>query len=557
MSSVALAATRAARAAGDLVDRALARPRATLLALACVQLGATVVFALAVATHNGWVWFQGGDQIWYTSDAWLLGRLTLPPADVGFGWPLLLVPAGWALGKTFVEQLPLVIALDLLVLAPLALVCVHTLGTRIGGRLLGLWASVLWIAAPFAAIPLFVERYHERWVDQFLPQALGLTALADYASMVAALVVAVFVVRALERRAWEDAAVAGLVLGFAGLMKPPNYLLVAGVGLAFLVGRRWRELVVAGAAVLPSLVALAVFKERGLGFVPAFSLEETRLAAGSVLAELDADRYLRLDLDHWRTQMAQLREYFWSARVAQWAPLAGVIAVTRARPAIAALLAGWLAAFLLVKGTSTQASIEANTFWRLLMPAWPAYLLLLASIPLLVPTLARRLGARRVSPESWQRATGRRAVVAAAGSLALAPLALVAVVPGLNASDPFVVRPERETITLTPVAGALTPAVSRTDRAVRLSWDAWESPSQVSYRVYRQTGAESDVVCGRWGATDRCTLAATPVADVTGTTWVDPDPPAEAVYRVGAAVRYDGGVEGSDVFVLSPPVAVP
>ena len=35
-----------------------------------------------------------------------------------------------------------------------------------------------------------------------------------------------------------------------------------------------------------------------------------------------------------------------------------------------------------------------DTFWRLLMPAWPAYLLLFASIPLLVPTLARRLGER-------------------------------------------------------------------------------------------------------------------------------------------------------------------
>lgn len=557
MSSVALAVAGAARAAGGLVDRALARPRATLAALAVTQLAATVVFALGVATHNGWVWFQGGDQIWYTSDAWLLGRLTLPPADVGFGWPLLLVPAGWALGQTFVEQLPFVIALDVLVLAPLALVCVHTLGTRIGGRLLGLWASVLWIAAPFAAIPLFVDRYHERWVDQFLPQALGLTALADYASMVAALVVAVLVVRALERRAWEDAALAGLVLGFAGLMKPPNYLLVGGVALAFLVAGRWRELVVAGAAVVPSLVALAVFKERGLGFVPAFSLDETRLAAGALIGELDADRYISFDLDHWRTQMAQLREYFWSARLAQWAPLAGVIAVARVRLPVAALLAGWLGAFVLVKGTSVQASIEANTFWRLLMPAWPAYLLLLASIPLLVPTLARRLGPPRVRPEPWRLATGRRAVVAAAAALAVAPTVLAAAAPGISARDPFVIRPERETITLTPVSGRLAPAVSREGGSVRLRWDAWQSRSKVSYRVYRLADGRSDVYCQRWGAIERCMLAAVPVADVTGTEWVDPDAPAAAVYRVGVAVRYDGGVVGSDVFALSPPVAAP
>ncbi len=47
-----------------------------------------------------------------------------------------------------------------------------------------------------------------------------------------------------------------------------------------------------------------------------------------------------------------------------------------------------------MKGFSPRADIQANTFWRLLMPAWPAYLLLFASIPLLVPTLARRLGDR-------------------------------------------------------------------------------------------------------------------------------------------------------------------
>ena len=92
--------------------------------------------------------------------------------------------------------------------------------------------------------------------------------------------------------------------------------------------------------------------------------------------------------------MDQLREFFLSARVAQWAPIAGLVAVLRVRRGpIAALLAGWLAAFLVVKGFSPRATIESGSFWRLLMPAWPAYLLLFASIPLLVPTLARRLGA--------------------------------------------------------------------------------------------------------------------------------------------------------------------
>ena len=79
---------------------------------------------------------------------------------------------------------------QVLVLGPIALLCVYGIAARIGGRLLGYWASLLWVIAPFAAIPLFVDRYHERWIEQFLPQALGLTAMADFPSMVIVLAAA-------------------------------------------------------------------------------------------------------------------------------------------------------------------------------------------------------------------------------------------------------------------------------------------------------------------------------------------------------------------------------
>ena len=85
-----------------------------------------------------------------------------------------------------------------------------------------------------------------------------------------------------------------------------------------------------------------------------------------------------------------------------------------ARPAsaVAALLAGWLGAFLLIKGFSPRADIQANTFWRLLMPAWPAYLLLFSAIPLLVPTFARRLG-HRLEPPTRSRVRLRWIVIVA------------------------------------------------------------------------------------------------------------------------------------------------
>jgi hypothetical protein len=545
-----------ATAVGGLCDRIIGRPRVFLALLAAVQIVATVALGLA-ATHNGWVWFQGGDQIWFASDSWAFGHLKLPPGDVGPGWGFVLTPATLLLGSTFVEAMPLIAMFNVLVLGPVALFSVWTIAGRIGGRALAVWASILWVAAPFAAILLFVQRYHERWVDQFLPQALGLTGMADYPSMVALLVVAAFVVRSLDTRAWTDAALAGCALGFAGLMKPPNYLIVPGILLAYLLARQLREAAVVAAAVVPSLVALTIFKERGLGFIPLFAVEETRVALGAVVGvKLDLNRYIDLDLDRWRVQMAQLREYLWSARLAQWAPLAGALAVARVRLPVAALLATWLGAFVVLKGNAPQASIEANTFWRLVMPAWPAYLLLLASIPLLFPTLLRRLGARARPP--LPHGAGRRTAWVGIAILAVLPLVFVSFVPKLDDAS-LVIRQERGTILLTPVRSELAATATREPSgAIRLDWSAPKWGSTLSYRVYQADFQGSDVYCPpnqTWAI--RCTLEADLVAQTSETSWTDPNPAPDSVYRIGAAVRYDSEVDGADVFALSPSVVPP
>jgi hypothetical protein len=427
--SVTSVSLGAAREAGRSVDYLLERPRAVLGTLAAGQIAATVVLALSVP-HNGWVWFQGGDQIWLTTQGWLLGHLELPPTEVGYLWSLMLTPIMWVTGPTYVQALPPAVVLQVLVLGPVALLCVYGIACHIGGRLLGYWASFLWVVAPFAAIPLFVERYQERWTEHFVPQALGLTAMSDFPSMVLLLLSALFLVRSLDAGRLTDAALAGLVLGAAGGIKPPNLLMGAGAFLAYVVARRWRAGVVFGVAVVPSLLVLLLWKERGLGQLPVLSVEEVRVAAGATgVVALDIDRYIELDLEHWRQQMNYLREFFWSARLAQWAPFAGLLAVVRVRRgAIAGLLAGWLAAFLVVKGFSTRADIQANTFWRLLMPAWPAYLLLFASIPLLVPTLARRLG-DRVRPPTTSPVDRRWLVVAAVLTLVVPTAAIAASSP--------------------------------------------------------------------------------------------------------------------------------
>ncbi len=555
--SVASTSVAAAREASRTVDVLLEHPRAVLATLASAQLVATLLLAASVP-HNGWVWFHNGDQIWITTQGWLLGHLELPPTELGYLWSLVLAPIMWVTGPTFVQALPPIMVLNLLVLAPIALLCVYGIASRIGGRMLGYWASFLWVATPFASIPLFVDRYQERWTEHFLPQALGLTSLSDFPSMVAVLAAALFVVRSLDASRVAEAALAGVLLGAAGGMKPPNLLMGVGAALAYLVARRWRDGIVFGAALVPSLLVLALWKERGLGQLPLFSLDEARVAAGAGLVALDVDRYIELDLDHWRLQMDQLREFFWSARLAQWAPFAGLLAVIRVRRAsIAALLGGWLAAFLLVKGFSTRADIQANTFWRLLMPAWPAYLILFAAIPLLVPTLARRLG-DRLRPLEFRPLRFRWVVVAAVLAVAIPAVAIAASSPSTR-PERAVFQDDVDNFILTPIDDDVVLEGERTSAGQRLSWTPggpWLG--DVFYRVYR-IDEGPDVECENTDGSRSvyCFVRSVPIATTRDPEYLDVDGPPGAWYRIGVGTNWlDDDTQG-DVFAFSRAYVAP
>ena len=555
-------AVAAARRGGNTADRLLERPRAVLGTLIAAQIVLVLVLALSVE-HNGWVWYQGGDQIWMTTTGWLLGERGLPPTEIGYLWPAVQAPVTWATGPTYVQVMPALVLVQVLVLGPVALLCVYGIAAQIGGRLLGYWTALLWAIAPFAAIPLFVDRYHERWTEQFLPQALGLTAMSDFPSMVLVLAGAYFVVRSLAPGRITDAALAGVLIGAGAGLKPPNLLVVAGAALAYVVARHWREGLACGIAILPALLVLLLWKVRGLGQVPAFALEQTQLAASShpLAVDLKLDRYFDLDFDHWRGQMDALREFFWSQRVAQWAPVAGLIAVVSVRRgAIAALLGGWLAAFLFVKGFSPLASIESGSFWRLLMPAWPAYLLLFAAIPLLVPTLAGRLG-DRVQPATTTPVTIRWIGVAVAVAVVL-PAGAIAVSSPLD-------KPQAQAKTvvqggfedgniLTPVDEGVRLTVRREGTSRRLDWTSGGSwRADVFYRVYRHDGADDDTVCYQTGGRGwYCILNSAPIATTRDLTFVDPDAPPNAIYRIGVGTNWANDPQFGDVFAFSPPVEV-
>jgi hypothetical protein len=382
--------------------------------------------------------------------------------------------------------------------------------------------------------------------------------MADYPSMVLLLAAAFFVVRSLSATRWTDAALAGVLLGAAVGLKPPNGLMGFGAVFAYLVARRWRDLLVFGAAIVPSLLVLAFWKERGLGAIPALAAEQVRLAAGYgvVAVDVSVHRYLPFDVNHWKEQMDSLREFFWSARLVQWAPFAGFLAVLRVRRgAIAALLGGWLGAFVLVKGFSTRASIEDGSFWRLLMPAWPAYLLLFASVPLLIPTLARRLGDRLRVP-SAPPVRVRWVVVAlllAVGVPAVATAASSRVQP----PTPTVIQEQPDgTTIMTPVDTDIHVKTQRVGNAERITWSG-DGPwgADVFYRVFRTDHAGSDTLCVTSNSVSwYCYLKSTTLETTRARSYLDRSPVRAATYRIGVGTNWANDPSQGDIFDFSPPV---
>ena len=422
-------------AIGRATDAITAHVVVALASIIAVQIALTVVLFFSV-DRNGWLTYQGGDQLWLVTTGWLIGQGVLPYALVGYGWPVLLAPLTWITGASSLDLLPVTTVLQVAVLGPIATLAVYDIGARIAGRAAGLWCATTWVLLPFLAIPLFEDRYQERWTDQVLVQMQGLTQMADYPSTVLVLVAAALVLRSLDAGAIREAALAGAIAGFAIGMKPANALFLLGPAAAYLLALRWRSAAVFAASLVPAVLLLAVWKSRGTGSIPAFSMDAVHVAAGW-LPQLPTaasfwDRF-PLHLEDWERNMSNLREFFWSARVAQWAPLAGALAVARRSVPAAGLLLGWLLGYVIVKGSSPVSSLEAGSFWRLVMPALPAYAILFAAIPLLVPTLPRRLGARIAARPG--RRPGRRLVLALIVLLAAVPAAFVLTAAPLRGAD--------------------------------------------------------------------------------------------------------------------------
>jgi hypothetical protein len=543
-------------------------PWIVLAPLVVAQWVAVAVFTTFV-NHNGWLFYQGGDQSWFYTSGWMLAQGHVPETFVGWLWPVVMAPITVTFGPNYLSGVPAVVLVQFLLLLPLGALCCYAVAARIGGRLLGYWAAAWWVAVPYLTIPLFVDRYHDRYVDQTLPQAFGLSGLGDFPSMIAVLAAAVFFARALESHDWLDVLATGLLTGIAVGIKPANGLFVLAPFVGFAVARRWRAALQFGLVLLPALLVLALWKHRGSG-IALLAFEPVRLAAAETpdfapptFWERLRD-YVPLDREQLQHQFVGFREYFWSARLLQFLPLAGVLAVARRSLPLAAFLGVWLGTFFLVKGSSQAVNVETGSFWRLLMPAWPAYFLLGASLPLLVPRVGAALAERFHDPLRPLR-RGRRAIVAASVAALAIPALAFAVLPPDDTRRAAQIQLRSLFLPIDPtfrIAGA-----AREEGELELTWAEPEGmrarPFYVLLRspsryLFPPTGGtvERGVLCREPGGAIRCTLEMDEVVRTRARLYRDRPPRGQWTYRVGVAANWVDDMEQGDIVLLSEPIDV-
>ncbi|MEP6813146.1 MAG: hypothetical protein ABI990_09165 [Actinomycetota bacterium] len=542
-----IAVTERIRRAKELVLSV--RPAYLLGGLVTVQWLAVLAFALTVR-HNGWLFYSGGDQLWHYTDAYVLGQRLQPPSYVGYGWSMLLLPLTPFAGPNLVSALPAIVLFNTLVLLPIALLCIYGIAARIGGRLFGYWAAALWIALPYLGI-LFVEPgYHQKYTELTIPHIVGLTAMSDFPSMVGLLISAYLCLRALESGSRITMGGAGFAAGYAIAVKPSGAIFLFGPAVLLLL-TRWRTVVPFVLGLAPVLATLAFWKYHGLGHLAATNDQPVRLASGvgDLLRRIhnpDANSW-----SHFYANLTAIREHFWVARVLEWLPVAGTIALLARSRRGFLLIAPWFATFLAIKGSYSEAQMDNASFFRILLPAFPAFVLLMAAVPLLFP------GVRpQPAPAASTVLRGRRLLAAAAAAFAVFAIFPVVVIAAA--------RQVGDEVHMLDIASTLVPVrdlglkATNDGGAVRLTWNGQHaSPAKTFYTVLRTNKPAGGVSCAHVAdASVDCQLSVDNSFPTRATSLTDTPGAGTWSYRVSVSANWLNDTRFGDVYVVSPPVTV-
>jgi Dolichyl-phosphate-mannose-protein mannosyltransferase len=544
----------------------MALPAWVVLCSLLVPQWIVVAVIASMGRHNGFLFYGGGDETWYYTTAWVLGHGHMPQGYIGYGYSFLLAPLARIGGPDILHGLPLVIAFNQVVLIPAALLCIYGITKAIGGRGFAYLASLLWTVMPLISLVYFYARYHDKLINIGLVNALGLTTMGDFPSMIFVLIAGYFSLKAVLERSAPDALLAGAATGLAIGVKPSNAVFLPAPILALIIARHGRGLQFLALGMIPALASLALWKYRGFEQVPLFSNSSSALASGRLpdlpVGGIDIHRYISFDWSHFTGNTNQIKEYAWSRRLLGWIPIAGAIALLRRSTATAALITAWFAVPFFLKTASPGVSVLQGNFLRYILPAYPGFFLLLVSTPLLVPQFGRTLASRgtRVTLGAQPRAPrDRKAVFVIAALLSFLPLIAFALLPPLT--KPTAVQfPGLDQYTPT---NQFTLTSTRHGRTVVLSWPKTATAgARPFYDVIRST--TDGVSCQlRRHAAASCTYTFpspiyTPpvIGTTTRTTFVDHPPPGVSVYRVILKAAPTPAKRFGDYMLVSRPVTV-
>ena len=560
MTTYAVEAGRRARGTLPRVASWLEDVRPATLLVPAIVLQWVLILALALTVqHNGWLYYQGGDQLWYYVSGWLAAHGHVAPGFVGPGWPAVLAPISLFGGPTLVPALPAIVLLNVLVFGPIELLCVYGIARQIGGKIFAYWATALWLAVPFIGIKYTDYLYHQRYTELTLPQAFGLTAMADYPSMVAVLVSVYFTLRVAKRPDVIEALAAGLAAGLVIATKPSNAVYLLGVVLILAWRRRYRMASYFIVGLAPATLTLALWKYRGLGYLPLFhsSAAVAHLAAAGsgqgLVAFNPLHHYLNFNWGQLNENLLEIKEHFWSMRIIEWMVIAGFIGLGRRSFAALLLVGGWFAAFVVTKGTYPNADVTDSSLLRIMMPSFPAFVLLIASLVYLFPRRRRT----RVEPEIRRAPLRRRRALLGAGVavFALYPLALVAAASPLRGPSPAAYQFQG---LLRSVDPALRLSATASGGLVHLTWrPSQPSAAAVFYRIWRSNASNGGASCSPVAnAADNCQLSMDDIGAHPGNSFVDKPGPGTWTYRLALAANWENSPFYGDVFSVGLPVTV-
>ena len=344
-----------------------------LIATVCVQWLVTAGVALT-AHHTGSIYGTEASARAVADAANRLADGTLPRTG-GPAYPVLLAPLA-AVTDSANTFAAVVTALGILVLAPAASYCLLDLAQSLAGRPYAVLAAAVWLLAPVAAVPLFVTKYHDTYVDNVLPALYGLTLHPAYLAMVLSLAAAALAMRAVAGVP-HAALFAGLLAALATAVLPVAAAVAVGAGLALAAARRWRGLLEAAIGLGAGLAPTLLWRDRALGTVTL------------TLGHPSWERVRRGDGQR--------------AGVLLVEPPAAVVAGRRHCGDVASRAPGCRVARRLARGPGARrrrraVGLHDGRIFIDLIPSWPAYALLVAAVPALVPRLTHRLRGR-LEPE--------------------------------------------------------------------------------------------------------------------------------------------------------------